>query len=232
MAQFEIKLNIDNNDDVSFADGHQVEYSETDDFDVIIRIMSTKVVNYHATATINTAALETNPVTSGTALGGDDFTIIAYNEFGGTVALGDGPGLVPVVLGAVAAAETPDGLHFRAGLNGVTASSGITRVLFILKKDSVELADPRAELDDDGNRKAEGKNAEASIEIHFVDTDNGAPTVFSMWRADDLALPVTAETVDIIILLSEKPKAFTKDHVDVTNRDVGRSCGFRTDTSR
>ena len=223
MAQFEIKLSIDDDADVSFADGNQVEYGDpnTDNPDLIIRIMSTKVINYHEGATLNTAAADP-PVTSGTALGGDDFTIIPYNEFGGTLPLDlDANGENDIVFGPIVAAETPDGIHFRAVLNGVTASTGITRVLLVLKKESVELADPRAELADDGTRKTEGKSAEASIMIHYVDTDNGPPTAFSMRRADDPLLPVTAATVNIIILLSEKPKAFTKDHVDVSNATWG-----------
>ena len=97
----------------------------------------------------------------------------------------------------------------------------MTRVLVYLAKHKVELADPRAELNDDGTRKAEGKSAEASITIHYVHSDNGAPTVFSMRRANDPLLPVTTETVNVIILLSEKPKAFTKDNVDVTNSTWG-----------
>ena len=41
--------------------------------------------------------------------------------------------------------------------------------------------------------------------------------MYSIRRASDPLLPVTAATENIIILLSEQPKAFTKDHVDVTN---------------
>ena len=43
------------------------------------------------------------------------------------------------------------------------------------------------------------------------------PTVYSIRRASDPLLPVKAATENVIILLSEQPKAFTKDHVDVTN---------------
>ena len=43
------------------------------------------------------------------------------------------------------------------------------------------------------------------------------PTVYSIRRASDPLLPVTAATENVIILLSEQPKAFTKDNVDVTN---------------
>ena len=41
--------------------------------------------------------------------------------------------------------------------------------------------------------------------------------VYSIRRASDPLLPVTAATENVIILLSEQPKEFTKDHVDVTN---------------
>ena len=44
---------------------------------------------------------------------------------------------------------------------------------------------------------------------------------YSIRRASDPLLPVTAATENVIILLSEQPKAFTKDHVDVTNATWG-----------
>lgn len=56
-------------------------------------------------------------------------------------------------------------MHFTADLGSVADTTDITRVLLVLKKDSVELADPRAELADDGTRKAAGKNKEAPLPI-------------------------------------------------------------------
>ena len=44
---------------------------------------------------------------------------------------------------------------------------------------------------------------------------------YSIRKANDLLLPVTAATENVIILLSEQPKEFTKDHVDVTNATWG-----------
>ena len=140
-----------------------------------------------------------------------DIQVIAYNKFGGIEAS-------PQLNGPTAIAPA-DGKNFEITLG--TPTPNVTRVLVYLAKHKVELADPRAELNDDGTRKAEGKSAESSITIHYVHSDNGAPTVFSMRRADDPLLPVTAETVNVIILLSEKPKAFTKDNVDVTNSTWG-----------
>ena len=211
MAQFEIKLSIAANQDVSFADGNQVQYGVP----ILIKIMSTKVVNVGDPNPADYQIPITPTTIATTGLEAFDFTIIAYNKFGGTF-----PTYAPT-LGSIVVDGTADGKHFMADLGGVAVDSGITRILLVLKKNSVELADPRAELDDDGERKADGKSAEASITIHYVHSDNGAPTVFSMRRADDPLLPVTAETVNVIILLSEKPKAFTKDNVDVTNSTWG-----------
>ena len=89
-------------------------------------------------------------------------------------------------------------------------------VRFGRKKDSVELADPRAELDDAGMRKAAGKNKEASIELHFVgDTEGtasdvdgtggrdapaaGVPIVYSIKRAGSELRAVTAEILKCLL---------------------------------
>ena len=74
-----------------------------------------------------------------------------------------------------------------------------------------------------GKRKADGKSAEASITIYYVCRMNQQQMMvvirrcYSIRRASDPLLPVTAATENVIILLSEQPKVFTKDHVDVTN---------------
>ena len=217
MAQFEIKLSIAANQDVSFADGNQVQYGVP----ILIKIMSTKVVNVGDSNPADYQTPITPTTIATTGLEALDFTIIAYNKFGGTF-----PTYAPA-LDSVVVDGTADGKHFMANLGGVAVDSGITRILLVLKKNSVELADPRAELDDDGERKAEGKNAEASITFHYVEpepTTNdlaGYPGVYSIRRADDPLLPVTAETVNVIILLSEKPKEFKKGNVDVTNATWG-----------
>ena len=51
----------------------------------------------------------------------------------------------------------------------------------------------------------------------LVAADEGPPTVYSIEIADNPLLPVTADTVQVIITLSEMPRAFTKDHVSVSN---------------
>ena len=250
MAQFEIKLNV-GDADVSFADGNQVVYGT----ETTIKIMSTKVVNYHTTATAETAAIAptpdddnpgNEPVVSGTALGADDFTVIAYNKFGGQVTGTDAPTLT-----VVTPVNPADGLHFMMTLAGVDApdaanpdpAGDITRVLIHLPKEKVELADPRAELDA-GVRKAAGKSKEASIEVHFVSLtegtaigtvtggtfaasttpgDVGRPIVHAIARADGELRPVTAATFDVLITLSEEPRkdGFKKDHIDAANATAG-----------
>ena len=51
----------------------------------------------------------------------------------------------------------------------------------------------------------------------LVAADEVPPTVYSIEIADNPLLPVTADTVQVIITLSEMPRAFTKDHVSVSN---------------
>ena len=218
LAQFEIKLSVGADEDVSFADGHQVVYGTPDTDSNTIKIMSTKVVNRGDTDdTLATAAT--------TGLEALDFDIIAYNKFGGTVTGDSVPELESVTVDG-----TADGMHFMVELNAVSADSGITRVLVVLPKDSVELADPRAEMED-GARKAAGKNKEASIELHYVGTQPDAssdataddPKVYKIARADGQLRPVTAATFDVLITLSEEPKkdGFKKDHIDVANATAG-----------
>ena len=214
-AEFSTTLSVDDSIDVSFADGVQVEYgapgggpTET----VTINISFGKVVN-------NDVALAADGDPS-IDFADNDFQIIAYNKFGGT----ETPPVIAddeVNPGSPTPATPADGKNFTIDLSKPEADSGIVKVLVRIPKHVVEVADPRADLNDDGTRKADGKNAAEELIIHFVDTDNGTPTVFSIWRADVVPLPVTAATVDVYILLSEKPKAFTKDHVDVTNATWG-----------
>ena len=227
MAQFEIKLSIAADEDISFADGNQVFYSGANG--VTINIMSTQVVNYNATATAATAAAAARagdttpgPSVSGTALGADDFTVIAYNKFGG-IATTDAP-----ALGVVTPASPADGINFTAELGNISGGTPeTTRVLIVLKKDSVELADPRAELNDDGTRKDAGKNTEATIELHYFhgieQSGDDVPRVYFIKRPGDLLLPVTEATFDVIVLLSEEPKkdTFTKDRFDISNATWG-----------
>ena len=52
LAQFEIGLSVDEDVDVSFADGNHVVYAAP----TTIRMLSPKVVNFHETATAETLA--------------------------------------------------------------------------------------------------------------------------------------------------------------------------------
>ena len=196
MAQFDITLSLDPSQNVSSADGYQVRYG----IPITIRITSAEVIQLGASAA---------------DLNLTDFVVITYNEYGGVV------GVPANVIALSNVGTTPDGKNFTLTIQGIRDNIGIKRRTIYLPKETVELADPRAELNDDGTRKAEGKNAEASITINYVTADGGAPTVYSIRRASDPLLPVTAATENVIILLSEQPNAFTKDHVDVTNATWG-----------
>ena len=221
LAQFEIGLSVGDKD-VSFADGNQVIYGAP----TTIYITSPKVVNSEAGTVV--------PDTSTAKLEAIDFDVIAYNKFGGTVA--DDPDLDAV---NIVSAGTPDGKHFMASLEAVPeADATITRVVLVLKAKSVELADPRAEMDATTNmRKPAGQNKETSIELLYVaaaddgDPDGGAdgsvapgtPIVHKIIRAGGALRPVTAETFEVLITLSEMPRkdGFKKDHIDVTHATAG-----------
>ena len=148
-----------------------------------------------------------------TGFDASDIEAIAYNEFGGTEAAPD--------VGAPSDYDSnnPDGKNFT--LTVATPGDGVTRVLLYMVKHGVELADPRAEVAADGTRNVAGKSAEASVTIHYVAADQGKPRVYSIRRVDTPALPVTADTVQVVIRLSEKPGAFTKDHISVTEATWG-----------
>ena len=150
---------------------------------------------------------------------------------------------MPPSLAVVGEIGDPDGLHFMMSLGSVTApdanaptpATEITRVLIVLKKASVELADPRLELDaTTGLRTAVGKNNEASIELLYVgnepdapgnadDPDDRDPRVISIVRPGDVLLPVTAATFDVLITLSEDPRkdGFKAAQIDVSNATAG-----------
>ena len=202
-AEFGVTLSVGSGVDVSSADNIQVEHGAA----TMINIKFDKVVDLDDAAYGEATAANQ----SGTKFGADDLLVIAYNEFGGTIALETG---TPP---SVAAVTDADGKNFTITLPDQT---GAERVLVFLEKHKVEVADPRADLDA-GVRTADGKNAEASIAIYYVagDPENeaGVPTVYSIRRASSPLLPVKAATENVVILLSEQPKAFTKDNVDVTN---------------
>ena len=90
-------------------------------------------------------------------------------------------------------------------------------------KHGVELADPRAEVAGMMARETlAGKSAEASVDNSLCrQQTKGNRGCILFGESDTPALPVTADTVQVVIRLSEKPGAkFTKDHISVTERDT------------
>ena len=76
-----------------------------------------------------------------------------------------------------------------------------------------------------GIASADPINADTSAALDFniylvdpdLEGDAGDPTVYSIRRADDLLLPVTAATVQVVVTLSEKPKEFKKGNLSITD---------------
>ena len=215
MAQFGVGLSIAddtgiatgqngaNNGDVSAADGVQVERAV-----VVINVKFDKVVNFVPGTPDTTDG-------SGASFGRDDIDIVGYSMFGGTVN-------VVEISADIATPTAADGQNFMVT---IPVQAGAVRVIVAIKKGSVELADPRAELDDKGVRKAAGMNKAGDIEFHYVHSgtvngvDEAAPDVYSIVRAGSVLRPVTEATFDVIITLSEEPRkdGFKKDQIDVSN---------------
>ena len=203
--------------DVSHAEGVQAQYGSL----VNIRVRFGKVVNHND----DIAANATGDAGSGTdAFAKDDVEIIAYNNFGGTVTP---PGLTAT--NYPAPFDPPDGKNFTIQLATVGTAAedpntDIVSVLVRIPKHVVYVADPRADLDEDGVKTADGKNAAGDITIHYVNIQPtlGSPVVHFIRRPGAFALPVTSETFDVVVQVSEEPKAgtFTKDHFSITNAAI------------
>ena len=215
-AEFAVTLSVGPDADISSAGDIQVAYGGTT---TEIKIDTGAVVQLAAAADVATGDTAQADARKATTLELLDFEVIAYNNFGGTV---DPP--ENTLSAPVAVTPQADGKSFTMQLAVVPprtagtplGADDITRVLIFIPKHAFEVADPRANLDA-GVRTVDGKSAEASITINYVDADSADPRVLSIRRASDPLLPVKAATENVIILLSEQPKAFTKDHVDATN---------------
>ena len=216
-GEFSTDLTVDDSTDVSRAEGVQAQYGSL----VNIRVRFGKVVNHND----NIAANATGDAGSGTdAFAKDDVEIIAYNNFGGTVTP---PGLTAT--NYPAPFDPPDGKNFTIQLAAVGTAAedpntDIVSVLVRIPKHVVYVADPRADLDEEGVKTADGKNAAGDITIHYVNIQPtlGSPVVHFIRRPGEFALPVTSETFNVVVQVSEEPKAgtFTKDRFLITNAAI------------
>jgi hypothetical protein len=195
-AEFGVAMSVRPNDDVSSAGDVQQYFGHG----TYVDIKFDKVVAIDIGATAGTDATKFHL---------SDISVIAYNEFNGVE---PSPTLSDLHTDGRA-----DGQNYRFWLQGT--GNNIKRVLLYLDKHLVEVADPRADLDDAGVRKVDGKNAATSLVINYIEGDQGSPFVYSVRRVSDPLLPISAATVDVIVLLSEEPKpdGFKKDQISVTN---------------
>ena len=135
--------------------------------------------------------------TAATNFSANDIIVFGYNAFGGEEMA---PTLTePTVYNP----SNSDGKNFTITIPAL--GNNVVRVQLYMPKHRVASVD------------GTGKSEAASIEIHYVGADEGAPQVYSIRRASGSPFVVTAETVRVIIHLSEKPAAFTQDHISVTN---------------
>ena len=146
-AEFAVTLSVGPNVDISSPDNIQAAYGAA----IGINIATGSVVQAvtDSPTFTGTAAAHTTAIAA-TTLELDDFQVIAYNSFGGTV---DPP---PSPLSALTAV-TPqvDGKSFTMQLAQIGApdanqplnATHITRVLIYIPKHAFEVADPRANLD-------------------------------------------------------------------------------------
>ena len=223
-AEFGVSLSISDAHDVSYEDGYQIQRridGQTSLLRTTILVKTDKVVNHLP----NDAA---DDILS-TGLHYKHFTAIAYNRFGGTTVIENtqsagtesgAQGTIPVI------GSPPDGKNFQFDFAlPPDSAADIVRIHIFLEKHKFEVADPRVDLNDDGTRKVEGKNAAASIDFYYVRA-NGRhtrePTVYSIERSSTVPRPVTEATFDVVVTLSEEPKkdTFTKDRFDVSNADI------------
>ena len=72
------------------------------------------------------------------------------------------------------------------------------------------------------NAFSDDKSAEFTVHVDVVGADTTlAPQVYGIRRSDNAISPLTGGAVNVIITLSEQPKAFTAAHINVTNATAG-----------
>ena len=88
----------------------------------------------------------------------------------------------------------------------IPVTAAVVRVNLKIAKD-IESADP---INTD-------KSAALDVNIFLVGADSAAgPAVYSIRRTDNFLLPVTADTVPVIVTLSEMPKEFKKGNLSIS----------------
>ena len=192
MAEFGVAMSIHPDDDISSADNAQADPLKP----ARIRVKFDKIVVKG----------------SGTGFDKSDIKVFAQDMYGRPVK--------SPTLSAVSDYTPADGLNYMFTVPVPTA--GTAKVVLYMEKHAVELADPRAEIGDDGKRKAAGKSKAVAYEIQYLtDFDHGAPRVYGIRRASPHERPAvlkeTSDSFQVVITLSEQPKEFKKDHINVSN---------------
>ena len=239
-AEFSTELSIDDRYDVSFADGIQIEYdADGGDIPIVpINVSFGEVVNHDV-------ALDADGGDASPEFADNDFQFLTPRRNGVFINLPNSAFIEDSGNVSPTPVTPADGKNFTVpfsirviydGPFGFNPATAPIKTIVWLPKHVVEVADPLAYLDDDGERTVEGKNAEAELSIYYVlpndgtfntptaaiGTGDGAPGVYSIERADGGLRPVTADTFNVLVTLSEEPRkdTFTKDRFDVSNAEI------------
>ena len=97
----------------------------------------------------------------------------------------------------------------------VTITAAARKVYIQIPKETVGAADPTVGDDDDANAKGE-----ATVYLLPADTVSEGPTVYKIALVGEPYSPITTETLQIHVLLSEAPKDAVKDLIEASEADI------------
>ena len=226
-ADFKTELSIE---DVSFGDKSFPEYQHDTqvEFNVntTVYVKFDKVVDYRADPNTDSTDDVADFKDTG-VFTHHDVAVLIYNETGQVFARRSAPGEVVI---APRDSNRHDGQNYTITFNtrdGTRTGSGAditpdirdhNRVLVYIKQGSVTAVDPAV-------AEADSKNAEGSVAFDLVSGDGefveaGSvfpyPYVLGISTTSPPARSGFTEPFEVKIRLSEKPRSFTTDHIDVT----------------
>ena len=238
-GDFKTELSIE---DVSFADKSFPEYQHDIQVELNVNtrvyVKFDKVVGYRGGPPDTLGGENFDAFADTGVFTHHDVVVLIYNEIGQVFATRTGASSVVI---EPRDRNRHDGKNYTITFNtrdGTRAGEGAAiipdrrdhnRALVYIKQGSVEAVDPTI-------AEADSKNAEGSVAFDFVyldgrspsppedadffGTERNFPKVPRVFEISTTALRARAgviEPFEVTILLSEKPRAFTTDHIDVTN---------------
>ena len=195
-----------------------------DDFDATFSVMRASAVSDHNAVygkDIVVALAFDAQVDGAAATGGPTLTIFVEDKFGAQTSV-TAPTITAKDLNSVRAGVQNDNKVFTFTILAASTDADDVKVHLHVTKGVAEIVPL-------GSAKT---SKEGKLTIDLVGSDAaGDPEVVSMALGPGVLVPAAGYTggpFDIIITLSEKPKAFTKDHVDVSNATWGDPVELQT----